>query len=194
MSDTYNFLLPRNGNFAIKKMKRIIIFASLGIAAGLTLTNMYTSIVDVPAWGSNIPDSLQTARQYYQYSNPGNFFRIFSPINQLLGLLAVILFWKRGKQVRWFLISAFVLYLVGEGMTFKYFYPRNEIMFWSDVTDVEKLKATWEQWKNMNWVRTLVIAAGFVCSSMALHHSYLASKISARSSKKSYTARATVEV
>jgi len=175
-------------------MKRIIIFASMGIAAGLTLTNMYTSIVDVPAWGSTIPESLQIARQYYQHSNPGNFFRIFSPINQLLGLLCVILFWKRGKQVRWFLISAFILYLVGEGMTFKYFYPRNEIMFWSDVTDVYKLKTTWEQWRNMNWVRTLVIAAGFICSSTALHYSYVASKIYNKTYKNVYTSKATVTV
>jgi len=175
-------------------MKRIIIFASLGIAAGLVLTNMYTSIVDVPAWGTNIPDSLQTARQYYRYSNPGNFFRIFSPLNQLLGLLAVILFWKRGKQVRWFLISAFVLYLVGEGMTFKYFYPRNEIMFMSDITDVNKLTITWEQWRNMNWVRSLIVAAGFVCSSMALHYSYLAPKLPGRSHKSTYTTKVMAEV
>jgi Domain of unknown function (DUF1772) len=175
-------------------MKRIIIFASMGVAAGLTLTNMYTSIVDVPAWGSAIPDSLQTARQYYHYSNPGNFFRIFSPINQFLGLLSLILFWNRGKQVRWFLISAFVLYVIGEGMTFKYFYPRNEIMFLSDITDVDKLKITWEQWRNMNWVRTLVIVTGFVCSSMALHYSYRASKIAGKSYSKSSTTKAMAEV
>ena len=112
----------------------------MGIAAGLTLANTYTSIVDVPAWGSDIPTSLEIARQYYLHSNPGDFFRIFSPANQLLGLLCVILFWKHGKPVRQFLIAAFVLYVMGEGMTFMYFYPRNDIMFRSHIADVEKLK------------------------------------------------------
>jgi hypothetical protein len=81
-------------------MKRSILFASMGIAAGLVLANIYTSLVDVPAWGSNIPASLETTRQYYKVSNPGNFFRIFSPLNQGLGLLCVLLFWKQGKAVR----------------------------------------------------------------------------------------------
>jgi Domain of unknown function (DUF1772) len=154
-------------------MKRSIIFASMAIAAGLTLANVYNSIVDAPSWGSNIPTSIDTARQYYKSSNPGNFFRIFSPTNQFLGLLCVVLFWKQGKRVRYFLMAAFVLYVIGEGMTFMYFYPRNEIMFMSGTTDVETLKTTWQQWSSMNWVRSFVVAAGFVCSSLALHNSYL---------------------
>lgn len=66
-------------------MKRSILFASMGIAAGLVLTNMYTSIVDVPAWGHEIPASLDTARQYYQVSNPGDFFRFFLRSIRYLG-------------------------------------------------------------------------------------------------------------
>jgi hypothetical protein len=155
-------------------MKRIFIFSSMAIAAGLAVANTYNSIVDVPAWGNHIPDSLAIARQYYSASNPGDFFRIFSPINQALGLLCVLLFWKGEKGMRRFLIAAFVLYVIGEGMTFKFFYPRNDIMFKGSLSDADTLKATWEQWKNMNWVRTLVIAAGFVCSSLALHYSYVA--------------------
>src|SRR5688572_10643550 len=118
-------------------MKHSIIFASMAIAAGLVLTNIYTSIVDVPAWGRSIPASIDTARQYYSASNPGDFFRIFSPINQLLGLLSIILFWKQGNQIRKFLIAAFALYVIGEGMTFMYFYPRNEILFASNA-DVQQ--------------------------------------------------------
>jgi hypothetical protein len=153
-------------------MKQAILFASLGIASGLLLTNMYTSIVDVPAWGHNIPESINTARQYFSVSNPGNFFRIFSPLNQLLGLLALILFWKQGKQVRLLLAVALVMYFIGEGMTFKYFYPRNEILFTSNVFDEQVLRETWEQWRSMNWVRSTVIAIGIVASSTALHFAY----------------------
>lgn len=157
-------------------MKRSILFASMGIGAGLVLANIYTSVVDVPAWGSNIPASIETTRQYYKSSDPGDFFRIFSPINQVLGLLCILLFWKRGKEVRLLLIVAFILYVIGEGLTFLYFYPRNDIMFKSELTDMEKLRTTWQQWRNMNWMRTLVIAAGFVCSALALHYSYTITK------------------
>jgi hypothetical protein len=97
-----------------KKMKRIILYLSLIIASGLLLTNIYTSIVDAKSWGSNIPRSIEVAREYYKVSNPGDFFRIFSPVNQLLGLLCVIFFWKQGKQVRITLIAAALLYMVAE--------------------------------------------------------------------------------
>ena len=164
-------------------MKRSLLFASMGIAAGLVLANIYTSLVDVPAWGSNIPASIEIARQYYKSSNPGNFFRIFSPLNQGLGLLCIILFWKHGKEVRWLVVTAFIFYLIGEGMTFQYFYPRNDIMFKPGLADAAQLKTTWGQWRSMNWVRTLVIAAGFVCSALALHRSYSFAK----STRKTYT-------
>ena len=157
-------------------MKRLFLFASMSIAAGLVLSNVYTSLVDVPSWGSNIPASIETARQYFKVSNPGDFFRIFSPLNQALGLLCMILFWKRGKEIRWLLVSAFILYVIGEGMTFMYFYPRNDIMFNSTLTDADQLKSTWLEWRNMNWVRTAVILAGVVCSALVLHKTYAASQ------------------
>ena len=163
-------------------MKQTIIFASMAIAAGIALTNIYTSLVDVPSWGSNIPNSIETARQYFKASDPGNFFRIFSPLNQLLGLLCVILFWKRSKQVRWFLVAAFLLYVTGEGMTFQYFYPRNDVMFFSTTTDAELLRSTWMEWRNMNWVRTTVIVAGVVCSAIALHYSYTIAQVGRKNS------------
>jgi hypothetical protein len=153
-------------------MKRIFLFASMGIASGLVLTNIYTSLVDVPAWEHNIPLSIDTARQYYSTSNPGNFFRIFSPLNQLLGLLGLLLFWKRSKQVRWLLGAAFLLYITGEGMTFMYFYPRNAILFGTQHTAVGTLQSTLAQWRGMNWVRSLVIATGVICSAVALHKTY----------------------
>ena len=158
--------------FAIKKMKRSIIFASMAIASGLTLANVYNSIVDVPAWSNQVPGSIDTARQYFKVSNPGDFFRVFSPLNQALGLVALLLFWKRSSKVRWLLVSALVLYVIGEGLTFMYFYPRNDIMFFSNTANVETLRNTLNEWRSMNWVRSMVIAAGVICSATALHFTY----------------------
>jgi hypothetical protein len=150
-------------------MKIIILFASITIASGLLLTNIYTSIIDAKSWGSNIPDSIAAARAYYTAVNPGNFFRLFSPINQLLGVLVLILFWKTVPSIRMYAGGALILYLVADVMTFKYFYPRNAILFnTASLTDIDLLKKTWSQWNNMNWVRSGVMLAGIVFSFLAL--------------------------
>lgn len=154
-------------------MKNIILFASIIVASGLLLTNIYTSIVDAKSWGSTIPDSIKTARAYYQSANPGDFFRIFSPINQIFGLLALILCWKTSPTIRLYLGIAFIMYIVGDVMTFAYFYPRNEVLFkTAQLTDVELLKKTWSEWNNMNWVRSLVVVIGLVFSCLSLHKIY----------------------
>jgi uncharacterized membrane protein len=150
-------------------MKTIILFASVTVASGLILVNMYTSLVDAKSWGSNIPDSIAIAREYFKTVNPGNFFRVFSPINQLLGLLALIVCWKTAPATRLYLAIALVMYLLAEGLTFGYFYPRNDIMFkTADLTDTGLLKKTWAEWNTMNWVRTLVLVAGLICSFISL--------------------------
>ena len=154
-------------------MKRSFLFASMAIASGLLLSNIYTSIVDAPAWSHALPASIDTAKQYYSASNPGNFFRIFSPLNQALGLLCVLLFWRRSPQIRLLLGAAFLLYATAEGMTFLYFYPRNAILFGAQTVDVVTLETTLAQWRSTNWVRSLVILIGVVCSMLALHKTYM---------------------
>ena len=156
-------------------MKTIFLFASVAVASGLVLANVYTSIVDARSWGSNLPNSIAVARDYYSTVNPGHFFRIFSPINQALGLLVVLLFWRSVPEARWYLGIAFLLYLVAEGLTFGYFYPRNEIMFnTASLEDTDLLEKTWSQWNTMNWVRTMVLLVGIVLSFISVHKIYLA--------------------
>jgi hypothetical protein len=137
---------------------------------------MYTSIVDAKSWGADMPNSIETARQYFKTSNPGDFFRIFSPLTQLFALVAMIAFWKRGKKVRTMLIAAFALYVIAEGLTFGYFYPRNAIMFEKPI-DVAAVKNAWQEWDSMNWVRSLLVAAGIACSAMGLHRIYTTGKV-----------------
>jgi uncharacterized membrane protein len=155
-------------------MKSIILFASVSIASGLLLANIYTSIVDARSWGSDIPNSISAAREYFKTVNPGDFFRIFSPANQLLGLLVLVLFWKTSPSVRLCAAVAFVLYLLAEGLTFKYFYPRNDIMFrTASLTDIDLLKKTWSQWNTMNWVRSAILLGGIIFSFLTLYKYYL---------------------
>ena len=155
-------------------MKTVAVFLSIGLASGLLFVNLYTSLVDAPSWGSNLPDSIATARAYYKTVNPGTFFRLFSPLNQLLGLLVLILFWRASPAIRWSLGIAFLLYVLGDVFTFAYFYPRNAILFHTaPLTDVGLLRKTWSEWTAMNWLRSLLLLAGLSCSVWALHKIYL---------------------
>jgi len=155
-------------------LKIIALYVSIVFASGVLFVNMYNSIVDTTAWGANIPQSIQITRDYYQSVNPGTFFRVFSPINQVLALLSLILFWKSSRSIRIFLIVAFLLYLLADVFTFGYFYPRNDIMFKSDIsTNLEAIKTAWEQWVPMNWLRSLIIFVGLICSFISLHKIHL---------------------
>jgi hypothetical protein len=131
-------------------------------------------MVDANSWGADIPSSIETARQYFKNVNPGNFYRLFSPVNQILGLLCVILFWKAGKQARLFLISALLMYVLADVFTFAYFYPRNAILFSSNINDnPEGIKTAWQQWSAANWLRSLVAFAGIIFSCLGLHKIYI---------------------
>ena len=173
MSVKYNFEGYPIAIFAEKHMKTIILFASISIASGLLFVNLYTSLVDAKSWGSNIPSSIATAREYLKTVNPGNFFRIFSPVNQVLGLVVLILFWKSSPSIRLYLGTAFVMYILGDILTFAYFYPRNDIMFkTAQLTDVDLLRKTVLEWSIMNWIRSLIILAGIFFSFLSLHKIY----------------------
>ena len=154
-------------------MKIILLFASIVIASGVLIANIYTSVVDATSWGSDIPHSIEAAREYFKTVNPGTFFRIFSPVNQVLALLALILFWKASPAIRLYLGIAFVIYVLVDVMTFGYFYPRNDIMFTTArLTDTALLKKTWAEWNMMNWVRSALILCGLIFSMIGLDRIY----------------------
>jgi len=151
-------------------MKQIVLFLSIIMASGLMFVNIYTSLVDARSWGSDIPNSIGSAREYFKVVNPGNFFRIFSPVNQVLAIVALILFWKSDPSIRWYLGIAVILYVLCDVFTFAYFYPRNDIMFNSGaLTDTALLKKAWNEWTSMNWVRTVMLMVGIVFSCYAMN-------------------------
>lgn len=154
-------------------MKNIILFASISVAAGLMFVNFYNSLVDAKSWGSDIPNSISAAREYFKTVNPGNFFRVYSPVNQVLALLALILFWKSAPGARIYLGAAFGMYVVSEMFTFAYFFPRNDIMWKTALlTDLDTLRKAWSEWSTMNWLRTFMLLVGLVFSFLSLHKIY----------------------
>jgi len=153
-------------------MKNFLLFASITVAAGILFTNVYNSLVDAKNWGANIPQSLNVARQYFSASNPGNFYRVISPLNQVLALLALVVLWKSAPAARPYLGFALILYVLGDVFTFAYFYPRNNIMFGQPNTAVDVLAKAWKEWSTMNWLRSAIVLAGLVFSFIAVHKVY----------------------
>jgi Domain of unknown function (DUF1772) len=151
---------------------KIVLFLSIMMATSIVATNVYTSVIDAKSWGSNIPESIQTARDYFKSGTPGKFFRVASPLNQVLALLALILFWKSVPSARMFLGIALGCYVATDVFTFAYFYPRNEIMFISG-TDPAAMSKAWSEWNAMNWVRSLIALVGVCASFVSLDKIYM---------------------
>src|SRR6478609_1945150 len=140
-------------------MIRLILLAlSAAVAAGILFVNLYTSLVDAPNWGADLPNSLLAARHYFSVANPGTFFRIFSPLNQVLAVIAVIACWKFPRE-RYIAIASLALAILADAFTFAYFYPRNEILFVAPMeATVDTVRLAWEQWSTMNWFRSAMCA------------------------------------
>lgn len=156
-------------------MNLVLLFTSISLASGLLFVNVYASMVDSKSWGANIPQSIETAREYFKIVNPGTFFRIISPINQVVALLVLILFWKVSVAARIYLGTALALYVLTEVFTFAYFHAKNKLLLeTSPLPDIDTLKNAWEDRRGMDWFRRFIMVAGLVFSFLALNEVFVA--------------------
>ena len=140
-------------------IRSILLGLSAATAAGILFVNLYNSLVDAPNWGADLPNSLVAARHYFTVANPGSFFRVISPINQVLALVAVIACWKSGNA-RYIALGSLVLAILADAFTFGYFYPRNEILFVAPLeAGVDTIRLAWQEWSTMNWLRSALCGA-----------------------------------
>lgn len=150
-------------------MKKIILYAAVAFSSGMFFTMIYNSIVNAANWESNVPQSITATKNFFTVANPGTFFKMVDPTNQVLILLALVLLWKTSAAIRLYLGIALVCFVSSMILTFTYFYPRNEMMFLSEqLPDTETLKRVAREWGNMNWVRSFLSMAGLVCTFLAL--------------------------
>lgn len=133
----------------------VVLWLAVIVIGGVLGANVYTSVVDARNWGSNIPTSLNAARTYFSVANPGSFFRIASPLAQVLSLLALILCWNV-PGARLLAGIAVAANATGDVLTFAYFYPRNDIMFINPMSD-EAAAHAWRGWAAMNQLRSAVV-------------------------------------
>jgi len=156
-------------------MKKSILFLSIICASGLTMVSIYNTIIDAQSWGSDIPTSIQTARDYYQHVDPRRFFSLAGPVNEALILLTLILFWKDSVKLRVCFGTALVLYAGIVILTLAYFVPRDLILFtWPIPDHLEEIRAASAQWSHMNWLRSLLGLGGVLFSFKGLDTYYKA--------------------
>ena len=144
-------------------MRKLILFLSIICASGLTMVSIYNSVVDAQSWGSDIPASIQTARDYFAHVDPRRFFEVAGPVNLVLTVLTLILFWK----------DSFASYAAIVILTLAYFFPRNLILFtWPISAHIEQIRRACAQWSAMNWLRSLLGLAGVLFSFKGLDTYY----------------------
>ena len=154
-------------------MKKSILFLSIICASGLTMVSVYNSVVDAKSWGADIPASIQTARDYFQHVDPRRFYEVAGPVNLILIVLTLILFWKDSVSLRSYFSASFACYAAILILTLAYFIPRDLILFtWSIPDHLEQIRTASAQWSAMNWLRSLFGLAGVLFSFKGLDTYY----------------------
>lgn len=154
-------------------MKIAILCLSIVVASGLVMVTVYNTLIDAKSWNSDIPTSIQTARDYYKHVDPRQFYAIFGPPNLLLSLLTIILFWKDGASLRRYFAVSFALYAAILVLTFVYFIPRDLILFTRPISGhLDEIRTAASQWSHVNWLRTFFGLAGVLFSLKGLDTYY----------------------
>src|SRR5438477_13114697 len=113
-------------------MKKLILFLSIICASGLTMVSIYNSVVDAQSWGSDIPASIQTARDYFAHVDPRRFFEVAGRVILVLIILTLFLFWKISVSLRFYFAASFASYAAFLFLTLVSFFLRILILFtWS---------------------------------------------------------------
>jgi Domain of unknown function (DUF1772) len=154
-------------------MKKLVLFLSIICGSGLTMVSIYNTVVDAQSWGSDIPASIQTARDYFQHVDPRRFYVVVGPVNLILILLTLILFWKDSVPLRFYFATSFAAYAAILILTLAYFVPRDLILFIWPISDhLEQIRTASAQWSAMNWIRSLLGLAGVLFSFKGLDTYY----------------------
>ena len=156
-------------------MKKLILFLSIVCASGLTMVTFYNTVVDAKSWSSDIPASIQTARDYFEHVDPRRFYVVVGPVNLVLILLTLIVFWSDSLSLRYYFAASLACYAGILILTLAYFIPRDLILFTWPISDhLEQIRTASAQWSAMNWFRSLLGLAGVLFSFKGLDTHYAA--------------------
>ena len=143
-------------------LRLVVVAIGLVFSAMLLGTGVYQNVVDAPNY-MGAPTSLEHARGFYHATNPGMFFRWLVPTTQLFLLLALVVNWKPAPGTRWKLAGALVFLVLTDMITFRFHYPRNDILFVAPLTkSPEYYDHVVREWAIGNYVRVVLILAAVV--------------------------------
>ncbi len=143
-------------------VRLISVAIALVLSAMLLGTGVYQNVVDAPNY-MGAPTSLEHARGFYHATNPGNFFRGLVPATQLFLLLAIVFNWNPDSGTRWKLVGALAALILTDVITFRFHYPRNDILFVAPLTQPpEYYDRVVTQWAMGNYVRVALILTAVV--------------------------------
>jgi hypothetical protein len=135
---------------------------ALVLAAMLLGTGVYQNVVDAPNY-MGAPSSLEHARGFYHATNPGMFFRALVPLTQLFLLVALVCNWRPAPGTRWKLVGALTFLILTDMITFRFHYPRNDILFIAPLTQPPAYyDRVVTEWAIGNYVRVALILAAVV--------------------------------
>ena len=135
---------------------------ALVLSAMLLGTGVYQNIVDAPNY-KGAPVSLEHARGFYHATNPGMFFRWLVPLTELFLVLALVFNWKPDPGTRWMVAGALGSVILTDMVTFRFHYPRNDILFVAPLTQPPAYyDRVVTEWAIGNYVRVVLILSAVV--------------------------------
>jgi hypothetical protein len=144
----------------LMNIRLVAVAIALVFSAMLLGTGVYQNVVDAPNY-MGAPTSLEHARGFYHATNPGNFFRALVPATQLFLLFAIVCNWKPAPDTRWKLVGGLGCLILTDMITFRFHYPRNDILFIAPLTQPpEYYDRVVREWAMGNYARvTLILIA-----------------------------------
>jgi hypothetical protein len=143
-------------------LRLVSVAIALVLSAMLLGAGVYQNVVDAPNY-MGAPTSLEYARGFYHAANPGTFFRALVPATELFLLVSLVCNWRPAPRTRWKLAGALALLILTDVVTFRFHYPRNNILF---VAPLTKPPAYYDrlvtEWAMGNYVRVALILAAVV--------------------------------
>lgn len=132
------------------------VLALFGMALLLGGT-VYEAVVMAPNYERDIPDSIDIARRFLKRTTPAHFFRLITPVTQILLLGGVVACWSV-SSARWQLLMALGILLCTDVMTFTFHYPRLAVMFKEPLpADPERMRRAAKEWTIGNFFRAALL-------------------------------------
>jgi hypothetical protein len=149
-------------------LRLLVVAIALVLSAMLLGAGIYQNVVDAPNY-MGAPTSLEHARGFYHATNPGTFFRRLVPATQLFLLLALVVNWKFAPGMRWTLGGALVFLVLTDIITFRFHYPRNDILFVAPLTQsAGYYDGIVREWVIGNYARVALILVSVVLLTVSL--------------------------